>query len=118
VKFEEGEVYGFEVFASTGVGSVKNSSNTYIFSIKRYAQPKIRNKYGREILKTFAEKYQTLPFSEREVLKQYQLGRFGLKELIDQGVLYRHPVIREEGAYISQAEVTILITETGYELIC
>jgi len=80
--------------------------------------PKIRNKVAREILKYVSDKYQLLPFSEREILKQYPLGRFGMKELFDQSVLYRHPVIREEGAFISQYEVTILITEDGCKVIC
>ena len=118
MKFEVGEVYGFEVFASTGLGSVRSSSNTYIFSIVRSAVPKIRNKIGRKILDYVAEKYLTLPFSERDVLKQFPIGRFGLKELVDNGILHRHPVIREEGAFIAQYENTIMITEDGYELIC
>ena len=117
-KFEVGEVYGFEVFASTGIGQVKSSSNAYIFSLKPSSMPKIRNKVAREILKYVSDKYQLLPFSEREILKQYPLGRFGMKELFDQSVLYRHPVIREEGAFISQYEVTILITEDGCKVIC
>ncbi len=116
--FEEGEIYGFEVFASTGIGKVHSSSNVYIYSLDRYARPKVRNKSARKILKYITERFQTLPFSEREILKKYPLGKFGINQLLQAGCLHQHNLVKEKsGEYVAQYEHTILITEDGYEQI-
>jgi methionyl aminopeptidase len=115
---EEGDVFAVEIFASTGEGSIHNTNYSYIYEINPYAgRVPLRRKTSKQILGHINKNYKTLPFAERWLAKEFRLGvAFGLQELIQQGKLKVHYVLSEQkGAYVSQSEETIMITENGFE---
>jgi methionyl aminopeptidase len=115
---EEGDVFAVEIFASTGEGSIHNTNYSYIYEVNPYAgRVPLRRKTSKQILGHINKNYKTLPFAERWLAKEFRLGvAFGLQELIQQGKLKVHYVLSEQkGAYVSQSEETIMITENGFE---
>ena len=59
----------------------------------------------------------TLPFSTRELLKEFKTGKFALNELTTVGKLHKHYEIREQkGTYVSQYEKSFIVTEKGIEI--
>jgi len=115
---EEGDIFAVEIFASTGVGSVHNTNNSYIYEQNPYSgRVPLRRKSSKKILGYINQNYKTLPFAERWLAKEFRMGvAFGLQELIQQGKITSHHVLSEKkGAYVAQSEETIVITEDGYE---
>jgi len=117
-EMEEGDVFAVEIFASTGSGSVHSTNNCYIYALNPYTgRVPLRRKSSKQILSYVNRNYKTLPFAERWLAKEFQIGvAFGLQELVAQGKIREHNVLSEEkDAYIAQSEETILITADGYE---
>jgi methionyl aminopeptidase len=114
---EEGEVFGLEIFASTGEGSVHNTNASYIYELNPYAgRVPLRRKTSKQILGHINKNYKTLPFAERWLAKDFRMGvAFGLQELIQQGKIQVHYVLAEQkGEFVAQSEETILVTEDGF----
>jgi methionyl aminopeptidase len=117
-EMEVGDVFAVEIFASTGSGSVHSTNNCNIYALNPYTgRVPLRRKSSKQILGFVNRNYKTLPFAERWLGEEFQIGvAFGLQELIQQGKLREHNVLSEEkDAYVAQSEETILITENGYE---
>jgi methionyl aminopeptidase len=117
---EEGEVFGIEIFASTGEGSVHNTQFSHIYELNPYSgRVPLRRKTSKQLLGFINKTYKTLPFAERWLAQEFRIGiAFGLQELVNQGKLQAHFVLSEKkGIYVSQVEETILVTEDGYELL-
>ena len=115
---EEGDVFGLEIFASTGEGSVHNTNASYIYELNPYAgRVPLRRKTSKQILGHVNKNYKTLPFAERWLAKDFRMGvAFGLQELILQGKIQAHYVLAEQkGEFVAQSEETILITEDGFK---
>ena len=115
---EEGDVFGLEIFASTGEGSVHNTNASYIYELNPYAgRVPLRRKTSKQILGHVNKNFKTLPFAERWLAKDFRLGvAFGLQELIKQGKIQAHYVLAEQkGEFVAQSEETILITEDGFK---
>ena len=115
---EEGDVFGIEIFASTGEGSVHMTNNSFIYELNPYSgRVPLRRKVSKQILGFVNKNYKTLPFAERWVAKEFRLGvAFGLQELVKQNKLQAHYVLAEhKGEYIAQSEETIIVTEDGFE---
>ena len=115
---EEGDVFGLEIFASTGEGSVHGTNASYIYELNPYAgRVPLRRKTSKQILGHVNKNYKTLPFAERWLAKDFRLGvAFGLQELIQQGKIQAHYVLAEQkGEFVAQSEETILITEDGFK---
>jgi methionyl aminopeptidase len=115
---QEGDIFAVEIFASTGEGSVHNTNYSYIYEINPYAgRVPLRRKQSKQILGHINKNYKTLPFAERWLAKEFRMGvAFGLQELIQKGKLKVHYVLSEQkGAFVSQSEETIMITENGFE---
>jgi len=115
---EEGDVLAIEIFASTGRGSVHPTNASYIYELNPYTgRVPLRRKASKQILGFINKNYNTLPFAERWLAKQFQMGIvFGLEELVRTNKLKAHYVLAEEkGIYVSQTEETVLVTEDGYE---
>ena len=115
---EEGDVFAVEIFASTGNGSIHNTNYSYIYELNPYAgRVPLRRKTSKQLLGHINKNYKTLPFAERWLAKDFRIGvAFGLQELIQQGKLKVHYVLSEQkGAFVSQSEETIMITENGFE---
>jgi methionyl aminopeptidase len=115
-EIEIGEVYAIEVFASTGVGSVHNTNTCNIYSLNPYAgRVPLRRSSSRKILSFINRNYKTLPFAERWLEEEFQMGiTFGLQELVRQGKLDAHYVLSErKDAYVAQSEHTVVVTKDG-----
>lgn len=108
---EIGQVVAIEPFASTGSGIVEEAGEPTIFSI---ANPKpVRSPYAREVLSVVQE-YGPYPFTTRWVAQKIGIGktRFGLRELMQAGVLQTHPPLLDtQRGLCSQAEHSIYIDE-------
>jgi len=116
--FEEGEVFALECFASTGLGNIHNGTicNIYEYDLNTERVP-IRGKITRRVIGWIAKNKKTLPFSTRELLKEFRTGKFAINELTTVGKLHKHHEIREEkGTYVSQYEKTFIVTEKGIEI--
>jgi len=117
-EMEEGDVFAIEIFASTGAGSVHDTNSCHIYALNPYTgRVPLRRKSSKQILGFINRNYKTLPFAERWLGQEFQIGvAFGLQELVQQGKVRKHYVLSEEkDAYVAQSEETILITEDGYE---
>ncbi len=115
---EEGDVFGIEIFASTGEGSVHMTNNSFIYELNTYSgRVPLRRKISKQILGFVNKNYKTLPFAERWVAKEFRMGvAFGLQELVKQNKLQAHYVLAEnKGEYVAQTEETIIVTEDGFE---
>jgi methionyl aminopeptidase len=115
--FEEGEVFALECFATTGKGTIHATQLSYIFSIDPSSQHiPLRNKITRKIYNWVAQNKKTLPFSQREILKEFPMAQFGLRELTQANKLIEHRVLKEEkGAFVAQCEHTFMVTADGIE---
>lgn len=117
-EMEEGDVFGVEIFASTGEGSVHLTNNSFIYELNPYSgRVPLRRKISKQILGFVNKNYKTLPFAERWLAKEFRMGiAFGIQELVKQNKLQAHYVLAEnKGEFIAQSEDTIIITEDGYE---
>jgi methionyl aminopeptidase len=115
---EEGEVFGIEIFASTGEGSIHNTQYSHIYELNPYSgRVPLRRKVSKQLLGFVNKNYKTLPFAERWLAKEFRMGvAFGIHELVQQGKLQAHFVLAEKkGVNVAQSEETILVTEDGYE---
>ncbi|MBY9005429.1 MAG: type II methionyl aminopeptidase [Candidatus Lokiarchaeota archaeon] len=114
---EEGDVFAIEIFSSTGIGSVHSSNTCSIFELNPYAgRIPLRRKSSKRILGYVNKNFKTLPFTDRWLSKEFQIGvTFGLQELIQQRKIRSHYVLAEKkGTYIAQLEETIIVTDEGY----
>ena len=109
-KIEEGEVYALEFFATTGTGSVHDLPQTYIYNLVPIKRP-IRSEAARQIIREVSNKYKTLPFARRWVLRDVKGAvLLGLRELTRIGLLHEyHPLSDRKGSFVSQAEDTVII---------
>lgn len=116
-EFEEGEVFALECFASTGSGQIHRSTNCFIFEYDMMSdRVPIRGKITRKVLGWLGNTKKTLPFSTREVIKEFRTGKFALRELTNVGKIIEHNVLKEKkGEYVAQWEHTFLVTEDGFE---
>ena len=118
-KFEEGDIFAVEPFATTGTGYVEDLEQVEIFSI--YAPSKIRMRQSRMIIDHVLKNYGMLPFAERWVRKNFQsklLVSAALRELLQNHFIRGYPVLREAGrGLVSQAEHTVRVTSDGCEIL-
>ena len=115
-EIELGEVYAIEVFASTGEGSVHNTNTCNIYGLNPFAgRVPLRRSSSRKILSFINRNYKTLPFAERWLEEEFEIGvTFGLQELVRQGKLDAHHVLSErKDAYVAQSEHTVVVTKDG-----
>jgi len=115
-KLESG-AFAIEPFATTGEGRVIDGPPSNIYAITIPKTP--RSPTARKILEYAWEKYQTLPFSLRELQEKFgAFARLGLKELIQLGVIHDYPQLIEASRKpVSQAEHTFIKTPDGKIII-
>jgi methionyl aminopeptidase len=114
VSLKVGDVIAIEPFATNGLGRISEAPITEIFGFIK-SRP-VRLPQAREMMKEIEQKYKTLPFARRW-LKGERVD-FSLAQLLKGGIIHRYPVLWEvEGALVSQAEHTVIITEDGCEVI-
>ncbi len=110
-------VYAIEPFSTTGSGLVNESKSSGIYILQE--KKPIRNLLARKILAFIEEKYKTLPFCERWLVKE-----FGTKSLLalnfleKERILYNYPVLVEKShGKVSQAEHTVLIAKNKIKVL-
>ncbi len=104
-------LYAVEPFATTGSGKVHDGKPSGIYMLINEKNP--RSQTARKVLSFITEKYNTLPFCSRWIVKELGANAlFGLKQLEDNGNLHQFPQLTEiSQAKVSQAEHTILVDE-------
>jgi len=109
-EIKEGQVIAVEVFATDGVGVVKESAPTLIY---RFLQDKpVRLIEGRKILVKARTDFELLPFAKRwlTVIATGIKLDLALKQLTEVGALESYPVLREEsGGMVAQSEETVIV---------
>lgn len=116
---EENTAIAIEPFATNGYGVVNDTKEALIFE---FNEPKsVRNQDAKKIM-AFVQRYNNTPFAERWLLSR-EANEFGipnslftvrmaLKEMIDRGILYTYPPLRDaKGGMVSQFEHTVLVLE-------
>jgi methionyl aminopeptidase len=106
-KLEPGGI-AIEPFATTGDGWVENDPEILIYGLKK-ARP-VRNVIARKILKHVISNYGTLPFAERWIAKEFKHYEYGLRALLNEGILHGYHKLREKNkGIVSQSEHSLLI---------
>ncbi|MEM3091475.1 MAG: type II methionyl aminopeptidase [Candidatus Pacearchaeota archaeon] len=110
-------LYAIEPFATNGSGKIHEGKPSGIYELRSEKTP--RSQTAREVLEFIKKEYKTLPFCSRWIVKKFGLrALFGLKNLEDNGNLYQFSQLVEiSNAKVSQAEQTILITNSGEVII-
>ncbi len=108
-KLKEGQVFAIEPFATNGAGKVIEGRPSGIYGLILIKN--VRDKNTRELLKYLVEKYKTLPFSERWLIKKFGLKiKFSLLSLEREGVIKQYTILPEKNAgQVAQAERTLII---------
>lgn len=118
-KLEENQVIAIEPFVTTGAGHVKDFPEVMIFSFA--ADKPARSPEAKKIA-SYISRFSGLPFAERWLLTEEAASfgvpnslfkiRLALRELVQRGVLYSYPVLREaKNGLVSQAEHTIIVRD-------
>jgi len=102
--------YAIEPFATTGEGWVINDNETLIYNLEN--KRPTRNPIARDILKHVTKYYGTLPFAERWIAKEVKHYEYGLKNLLQEGILHAYHVLKEQSkGIVAQSEHSILVNE-------
>ena len=111
-KIEQG-AYAIEPFATTGQGKIYEGPASNIYAIVNHKNT--RSPIARKILDYIWEKYQTLPFSLREIQEKFgAMSRLGIRELEQTGILHNFPQLIETSHQpVSQAEHSFVKTDKG-----
>ncbi|MFW6265684.1 MAG: type II methionyl aminopeptidase [Halanaeroarchaeum sp.] len=113
VELQVGDVVAIEPFVTDGSGKVGEGSKTEIYSL--LSEGRVRNRQARQVMETVAEEYRELPFAARWL--DDARSEMALRRLTMNDVLRSYPVLKEQdGALVSQAEHTIIVTEDGAEV--
>ncbi len=110
-ELEPNQALAMEVFATDGVGWVKDSKPVLIFAYKQ--DKPVRMWEARKILEASKTKFNKLPFAKRWLTK-FGISTFkidmALNQLLEVEALKEYPLLKEEsGGLVAQAEETILI---------
>jgi len=98
-----------EPFVTSGSGRVYDGKPSGIYFLQN--EKNIRSPIARETLSLIIDKYQTLPFCSRWIVKEIGTkALFGLKQLEEAGILYQFPQLIEASKNkVAQAEHTVFI---------
>ena len=108
-KLENGQAIAIEPFATDGSGKVIEGKMAGIYQLVNAKN--VRDSNARTILEFIAEKYKTLPFSERWIIKEFGIrAKFGLLSLEREGVIKQYTILPEkERGQVAQAERTVIV---------
>ncbi len=117
-KIREGDVLAIEPFVTDGIGRVGDMNDAYIFRFLR--ERPIRMVQARKLLKTIANNYRNLPFSQRwltEDINSKQLN-MAMRQLLASRAIYPYHVLKEKSdARVAQAEHTVIVESDGCMVI-
>ncbi|KAJ5546761.1 hypothetical protein N7494_004346 [Penicillium frequentans] len=120
-KMEEGEVFAIETFGSTGRGKTRDGPGVYGYGKDLHAPKKVITPLAsaRSLYKTINDNFGTIVFCRR-YLERLGVDRYlaGMNSLVSQGVVESYPPLMDiEGSYSAQFEHTILLGQSGKEVI-
>jgi methionyl aminopeptidase len=110
-------LFAVEPFITTGQGEVYEGKPSSIYQLK--SEKNIRDNFSRKVLEYIYETYGTLPFSSRQIVKEFGTrALISLRLLEQQGILHQYgQLIEKSKKPVAQSEDTILITENSKEII-
>ncbi|KAJ5939564.1 hypothetical protein N7466_002698 [Penicillium verhagenii] len=120
-KMEEGEVFAIETFGSTGLGKTRDGPGVYGYGKDLHAPKRIISPLAsaKSLYKTINDNFGTIVFCRR-YLERLGVDRYlaGMNSLVSQGIVESYPPLMDiEGSYSAQFEHTILLGESGKEVI-
>jgi len=100
--------FAIEPFATTGEGKIYEGASSNIYSITNLRNT--RNPLARKILDYAFKKYESLPFSLREIQKKFgPMARLAMRQLEQEDIVHNYPqLIEKSHKPVSQAEHTII----------
>ncbi|MCX8207016.1 MAG: type II methionyl aminopeptidase [Methanothrix sp.] len=114
VELRPGDVIAIEPFATNGSGRISDSPVVEIFGFT--SRRPVRDRRARAMLAEIETRFNGLPFARRWL--RGESVDYSLQRLIRAGAIHTYPVLWEiEGAMVSQAEHTVIVTESGCEII-
>lgn len=110
------DVVAIEPFATDGIGRVGGKRNSNIYHLRQIR--KIRDEKATQMMKEIQNRYHGLPFAERWLHAIQKDATKSLQKLIRGGVVSYYPVLDELGnGIVTQSEHTIMITDSGVEVL-
>lgn len=112
-----GQIIAIEPFATTGEGIVFESGNSEVFM--QIAHKPVRDATARQILAEI-ETYENLPFAKRWLITKFPPIKveLALRQLLQLGAVHAFPPLVEKArGLVSQAEHTLLVTDSGCEIL-
>jgi methionyl aminopeptidase len=111
-----GEVVAVEPFATNGAGHVVGKRNSNIYRLLR--EPGASDLECYPIAGKIYAEFRQLPFSERWCAARDPKASPQLAKLVRRGIAAYYPMLMEaRGGFVSQAEHTVIVTESGNEII-
>ncbi len=111
-----GDVIAIEPFATNGTGRVDGKKGGNIYRLVRPRQ--IKGKDLAALVSHINENYRTLPFSERWCFRFDRKAKPHIRKLTKTGIIHSYPILRDVGeGMVAQSEHTVIITESGCEVI-
>jgi len=109
--------FAIEPFATTGEGMVYEGEPSGIYAL--IGNKSVRDPTARKILTWIKENKSTLPFSERELERNFgAIARLGIKRLEEAGIIKSYGMLIEKSHKpVTQAEHTLIIYEGKVEVI-
>lgn len=116
LKLDDG-VYAIEPFITSGEGKVYDGKPSGIYQIQ--ADGNVRDQATRELIDKVAEKYQTLPFCSRWLVKEFGTrALISLRFLEQAGIIHQFSHLIEKGKKpVAQSEATIIIDNGKIEVV-
>ena len=113
--------FAIEPFATSGEGKIYSGDGGNIYEL--IEAKSVRSPLARKVLAYIIENYNTLPFSMRDIEKEFgKLSRLAMRELERNGVLEHHsmliekshkPVAQAEHTFIKKDDGSIVVTTRG-----
>jgi methionyl aminopeptidase len=112
----EGEVLAIEPFATDGAGKVTGKKGGNIYRLLRARA--LKSKSLSVLLSSIEDRFLTLPFAERWCREFDSKASPRIGKLVRLGALYSYPILKDGGGgMVSQAEHTVIVTESGCDVI-
>jgi methionyl aminopeptidase len=107
---QEGMIIAIEPFATKGKGSIIEGKPSSIYRIQQLKP--VRDPTTKKIINFIQKEFKTLPFSKRDILKQFPQASFNINLLLKQDILKEYAQLVEESkGLVSQAEHTVLVKD-------
>lgn len=109
--------FAIEPFATTGEGLVQDGKPSGVYGL--IEKKAVRDSKAREILQFISENYNTLPFSERWIFRQFgQRGMLALSLLEREGCVKQYSQLIEKSRHpVSQYENTFFVSKNRVEVL-